>query len=142
MSGGFGFSRMGFAPFGTGDIITAPAPSSENLLDAKGVQQSARAIDAATGQYILNADGSFQGMPHVEQLVLLAIRAMPPIGGDAGPLANNRILKQLQVTLADLVSQGLIAILGLGAVAVTPTQVRAGLRWRDLTTQQERTTPL
>src|SRR5580698_10881847 len=93
---GFGLSDMGFAPIGTGDVVLAPIPPTENLLDAKGVQQSARAIDAATGQYILNADGRFQGMPRVQQLVLLRIRAMPPIGGDVTATLQQRMLTALQ----------------------------------------------
>jgi len=142
MNLGFGLSDMGFAPFGTGDVDLAPTPPTENLLDARGVQQSARAIDAATGQYILNADGRFQGMPRVQQLVLLRVRAMPAIGGDVTATLQQRLLTQLQKALADLVTAGLVQIIAVVGYLELPTRERLGLKWRDLTTGQELIEPL
>lgn len=142
MSLGFGLSALGFAPFGLGDVDTAPAPATDNLIDAKGVQQSARAIDAATGQYVLNADGRMQGMPRVEQLVLLRVRAMTLPAGDVTPNLTAKIAIMMQTGLADLVQQGFIAILGVVPFAEQPTRIRAALKYRDLTTGKEVLVPL
>lgn len=142
MSLGLGFSALGFAPFGTGDVDTAPAPASDNLIDEFGVQQSARAIDSTTGQYILNADGRFRGMPRVRQLVLLALRSMSTPTGDMGPQTLKRIQTDIEAALANLISRGLVAIVDVDAFAELPARARAGLKWRDLTTNQEFVEPI
>lgn len=153
MSLGAGFSAAGFSPAGFGDVDAAPAPATDNLVDEKGVQQNARAIDPATGQYILSSTGRAQGMPRVRQLVLLRIRTLlnssayrgmglaAPSGDNDGQ-ALRRLEVSLRAALADLVKAGLAQILGVVGASDVPTRNRAALRWKDLTTGQEYREPL
>jgi hypothetical protein len=142
MTSGAGFSAAGFSPAGFGDVVDPPAPATDNLVDAKGVQQSARAIDAPTGQYILTASGRFQGMDRVEQLVILRVRAMTLPAGDITPTLALQIKTLLATTLADLVNLGLIAIVDVVSVAGLPTRQRGALKFRNLTTNREVLVPL
>jgi len=142
MTLGAGLSASGLSPAGFGDIDQLPAPATENLVDAHGVQQSARAIDPATGQYVQNADGRFQGMPRVEQLVVLRVRAMTLPAGDVTPDLTQRLKTMMATGLADLVSRGLISIVSVVAFAESPTRQRAALKYRDLTTNKEVLVPL
>jgi hypothetical protein len=142
MTTGAGFSAAGFSPAGFGDAAEFPAPATTNLIDAKGVQQSARAIDAPTGQYILNEDGRFQGMDRVEQLVILRVRAMTLPAGDVTSDLSQRIRTLLAATLADLVNQNLIAIIDVVSGAELPTRQRGALKFRNLTTNREVLVPL
>lgn len=142
MSLGAGFSAAGVAPAGFGDLDLLPTPATENLVDAKGKQQSARAVDAPTGQYILNADGRFQGMPRVEQLVVLAVRAMVLPAGDVTPNFTTQLKTLVASTLASLVNQGLVQILDVVSYLEQPSRARAALKYRDLTTGKEVMVPL
>ena len=153
MSLGAGFSAAGFSPAGTGDLDLAPAPATDIMVDEKGVQQSARRIDPATGQYVLGPSGRIQGMPRARQLVLLRIKTvlnsssvaglgLEQASGDRDQNATRRIQNQLSAALADLVTAKLIAILSITAATETPTRIRGALRWKDLTTSQEFTEPL
>lgn len=139
---GAGFSAAGFSPAGFGDIDELPAPATENLVDAKGVQRNARAINPATGQYVLNADGRFQGMARVEQLVVLLVRAMTLPAGDVTSNMKLQLQTLLAKTLAPLVTQGLITILDVVPYLEQPSRARAALKYRDLTTDQEVLVPL
>ncbi len=142
MSLGAGFSQAGFSPAGFGDVDQLAAPATENLVDAKGVQQVARAIDPATGQYIQNADGRFQGMPRVEQMVVLLVRAMQLPSGDVTDNFNAKLKVLVASTLAPLVNQGLVTILDVVAYLEQPSRARAALKYRDLTTGREVLVPL
>lgn len=142
MSLGAGFSAAGFSPAGFGDVDQLPSPATENLVDAKGVQQNARAIDPVTGQYVLNADGRFQGMPRVEQLVVLLVRAMQMPSGDVTPNMNLQLKTLVTSTLAPLVNEGLVAILDVVSYLEQPSRARAALKYRDLTTGREVLVPL
>ncbi len=148
MTLGAGFSAAGFSPAGFGDIDTAAAPASDNLVDANGAQQTARAIDPATGQYILNADGRAQGMPRTRQLVLLRIKTvlnssvvkdlgMRKQSEDRSAIVDRRIQANLADALADLVKLGMVEILSNDVTNDSPSRDRAILRWKDLTTGQE-----
>jgi hypothetical protein len=153
MSLGAGFSAAGFSPAGTGDVDTASAPPTTNMVDEKGAQQSARAIDAATGDYILNADGRFRGMPRVRQLVLLRIRTLlnssainrlglEQLAGDRDSGTPRRFENSLRAALSDLVTAKLVTIIDITSAVELPTRLRGALRWRDLTTNQEYVEPI
>lgn len=156
---GFGFAAFGFTPFGWGDVDTAPAPATDLYIDSdNGSQQTARKIDAATGQYVLGASGRVQGMPRARQLVQLRIRTvlkssvvqtlgMVSPQGDVGPRTAQRLANAVTDALADLVRAKVIAIVSITSGTETPTRARGALRWRDLTTAatssgQEFTEPL
>jgi hypothetical protein len=150
---GAGFSPAGLSPAGTGTVAPAPIVPTDNLVDATGTQQSARAFDPATGKFILNADGRVQGMPRVQQLVYLRIRtllnssAIVGLGLAPPPADNNgsalqQIQNGLENALGDLVTAGLVQIVGVTGYSATPTQTRSQLKFRDLTTNLEYTVPL
>jgi hypothetical protein len=149
---GAGFSAAGFSPGGFGDLEEAPEPATDNLIDENGVQQTARAIDAATGEYILNASGRAQGMPRARQLVLLRIKtrfgsaAIPGLGvrdqgGDRDIVAERRLKADLTAAVDDLVQAGIIRVLSVDVAADSPVRERALLRWEDLTTGQQESFP-
>jgi hypothetical protein len=144
---GAGFCLAGFSPAGFGDIEDAPAPATDNLVDEHGVQQTARAIDPVTGQYILRSTGRFLGMPRTRQLVLIAIKTvlnssalkgfgLEEIGGDNDALATRRLEAKLRAALDHLVTKGLIEIVAVPTVGDTPTRIRGALKWLDLATNQ------
>ena len=152
MTLGAGFSAAGFCPAGFGDIDAAPAPVTGNLIDDKGVQQTARAIDPATGDYILNASGRVQGMPRSRQLVLLRIKTrlgtstiaslgMRDQGGDRSIVADRRLQADLAAAVDDLVQSGIIDVLSADVFAESNVRDRALLRWRDLATGQVESFP-
>lgn len=153
MSVGAGFSAAGFSPAGWGDLDTAPAPAKDLLLDDKGIQQSARAIDARTGQYILNPSGRPQGMPRVRQLVLLRVKtvlnsaAVQNIGlarmsGDRTANAPKTLETNLRNALDDLVKAKLVNIVSVASTNDISTRILGYLKWQDLTTGQEFQEPL
>lgn len=151
---GAGFSAAGFSPAGTGDVTLANAPATDILIDSDdNSQQSARKIDAATGQYVLSASGRIQGMPRVRQLVLLRLKTvlnsstiaglgMAAMGGDRNGSTVSRFQNAITAALADLVTGKLVAIIAIAAATDTPTRLRGAVRWRDLTTATEYTEPL
>lgn len=151
---GAGFSAAGFSPAGTGDVTLAAAPATDTLIDSDdGSQQSARKIDAATGQYVLSASGRIQGMPRVRQLVLLRIKTvlnsstiaglgLARMGGDRNGSSVVRFQNAITAALQDLVTGQLVQIVSITAATDTPTRIRGAVRWRDLTTSTEYTEPL
>ena len=153
MTLGAGFSAAGLSPAGFGDIVTAAAPATDNLIDEFGVQQNARAIDPSTGQYILRSTGRAQGMPRVRQLVLLRVRTVlgssavsslgfAAPGGDRDEHTGKRIEAAFAAALSDLVKANLIAIVSVTFSADTNTRERGQLIWRDLTTNTEYREPV
>lgn len=152
MTLGAGFSAAGFSPAGFGDVDSAPAPATNNLIDANGIQQTARAIDPTTGDYVLNANGRAQGMPRSSQLVLLRIKTRLGTstvaslgtrdqGGDRSIVADRRLRADLAAAVDDLVQAGIIQLIAIDVNAELTTRDRALLRWRDLATGQEASFP-
>lgn len=152
MTLGAGFSAAGFCPAGFGDIDSAPAPATDNLIDEHGVQQTARAIDAATGDYILSDSGRVQGMPRSRQLVLLRIKTrldsstiaglgLRDPGGDRSVVVERRIRADLAAAVDDLVQAGIITLLSNDVTADSNVRERALLRWKDVATGQEGSFP-
>ena len=150
---GAGFAPAGFSPAGTGSVATATAMATDNLIDDRGAQQSARAIDPATGQYVLRSTGRSEGMPRVRQLVLIRVRTVlgssaiaglgvAQVGGDNTVTAQRRLQGTLEQALSDLVKAKLVAIVSVTLSSDVPTRLRAALKWRDLTTNQEFIEPL
>jgi len=145
---GAGFSAAGFCPAGFGDIVTAPAPATDNLIDSKGIQQSARIIDPVTKDYVLNATGRVQGTTRMRQLVQLRIMTalnsssianfgMTQTSGDRSIVIDRRTQANLAAAVDDLVQAGMIQIVTNTVRSDLPSRDRVLFVWRDLTTGQE-----
>ena len=152
MTLGLGFSALGFAPFGTGDIDAAPAPATDNLIDDKGVQRTARAIDPVTRDYVLRASGRAKGVSRATQLVYLRIQTalnsaaisgfgLRETSGDRSAVIDRRVQANLADALSDIVKNGTIALLAVDVNSELPWRQRIKLRWRDLSTGAEESFP-
>jgi hypothetical protein len=149
---GAGFSAAGFCPAGFGDIVTAPAPATDNLIDENGVQRNARAIDPITGNYILRSTGRAQGVSRSKQLVLIRLRTvlnssaikglgLRDTGADRNVVIDRRTKANITDALQDLVDAGTIALLNVSVNPELPWRERIKVVWRDLQTSQEDSYP-
>jgi hypothetical protein len=149
---GAGFSAAGSCPAGFGDIVQAPAPATDNLIDDKGIQRTARAINPITGDYILRASGRAQGVSRSAQLVLIRLRtilnssSVANLGlrasdGDRSAVIDRRTQANITDALQDLVDAGIIELISVTVNADLPWRQRPLVRWRDLSTGAEEQFP-
>lgn len=132
----YGTSLHGWGAVGVGSAIPGAAPLRTS---ATGSQQTGRAIDPATRDFVMLDDGSLAGMPTVQQLVALAILG-PQFRGRLrqidrmGTAFAAQVRSAVDVALFGLVQRGLIEVVGVDAVKVTDRRGRVLVRWRDLQT--------
>jgi hypothetical protein len=124
--GGFGIPEAGpFSQF-------APLPDPTT-----GLSQTGRFINQKTGDYVFTADGRLQGMPTVEQLVLLAITRIDLSRiTEKGPGFKKFFASLVQAALADLIGRKLVQIKSIDVLEPNPDAGLAVLNWIDLTTGQ------
>lgn len=147
---GAGASPAGTTPAGYGAIGAAPAaPTLAPLPDpTTGLSCTGRYINPSTGDYQITADGRWQGMGTVPQLVLLAIKAIDVSAlmaqGKAADFAR-ALSGAVQVALADLIKQKLVMITSVNVIdrqpGVNPDAGIAIVNWFDLTTGEPQQTP-
>ncbi len=110
-------------------------------------------IDPQSRQYVLNDDGSAQGMIPSRQLVQIAIQTVKDssclsgFGKRAtGGVVNERTAKQVRLDIEDALSalvQGrTIQLLSVEVQRPTPTRITAVVRWLDLATNIEQATEI
>ena len=145
MTLGAGTSAAGVSDAGTGDVDQALAPVKGLLLDPyNGVQRDARNLDPYTKQYLLNANGSTQGMPSIAQMVqlrLCTIKGSSAVATLGIALPADTITSQTKAQVTDSVTQALkdmtdakyIVLVSVDVSIVGTTQERVVVKWRDLT---------
>lgn len=142
---GAGGCPAGASPAGYGVIDTAPAPNLTPLPDpTTGLSQGGRNIDPSTGDYTWSADGRLQGMPNVEQLVLLAIEnADFSTLTEKGPSYVQQVKTIIENALAYVVVQKLVLITNIAVLSnlpnTNPDAAIALVYWIDLTTGEAAT---
>lgn len=154
---GFGRQPAGTSPAGLGTpALGAPVAGSALTDPNTGAQTGGRLIDSRTRDYVTDANGRLAGMSNVPQRVYLAVETvknssavrglgMQPQSGVIGPNIKAVVLNMFRDAVSDLVSAGLIEVIGLEQFRVGPDGVlRAGatyghFRYRDLTTGLEAT---
>ncbi len=142
---GCGMCSVGLSVSGYGSVDAATAPTQTILIDANsGLAQNARKIDAVKGQYVYDTLGRVQGMPGVQQLVLMRIAtlldssAVKGLGlaapsGVVGANVVRRLTEELSQALKDLVNAKIIQIVDVRVEKAPNSSVRRYLVWRDLT---------
>jgi hypothetical protein len=145
---GAGFTPAGFSPAGYGTIDVAPAPALVPLPDYRtGLSDSGRYINQKTGDYAWTADGRLQGMPTVNQLVLLAIRNNVDLSTlqVKGPNFNATLTAIVQDALSDLITRKLVLLVSVviapSGLGINPDAGIAVASWLDLTTGSPQQTP-
>jgi hypothetical protein len=157
---GYGIQPAGTSPAGLGTPALAAPNAGAALTDPNtGAQTGGRLIDTRTRDYVADANGRLAGMSNVPQLVYLAIATvksssavrdlgMQPQGSVVTSNIQAVVLNMLRDAVNDLVSAGLVQVLGLEQFRVGPDGVLlAGatyghFRYRDLTTGLEATLPV
>jgi len=146
---GAGAAPAGIAAAGYGLSSSATAPQNAVLPDPQsGLPQTGRAIDPATGDYILTADGRTLGMSTAQQLVQLAISttlgssAVASLGQALSAIKEKRpgfqrqAATAVQAALANAISSGVIALLSVKVIEpkTNPDAAVIEFVWKDLTT--------
>jgi hypothetical protein len=141
---GAGATPAGSSSGGSGAPASTVTPGTVILPDQlTGQTQTGRYIDPTTGQYDLATTGYAIGMGTVPQLVQLAIfdidfTVIDVIANDT----QSKMTNLLTSALAPFIAQKLLAIVSVNASQIGPNGEGATLRWRDLTTGQEYTSPI
>lgn len=145
---GAGLFPAGFSPAGYGVIDAPPVPIVVPLPDYRtGLSDTGRYLSQTTSDYGFTADGRVQGMPTVNQLVLLAIRnnidfSSLPV---KGPNFSATLTNIVQSALADLITRKLVLLVSVVVAPTGPgTNPDAGMAvasWVDLTTGSPQQTP-
>lgn len=144
---GAGGCPAGSSPAGYGVIDTATAPNLVPLPDPRtGLSQGGRNIDQATKDYTFTSDGRLQGMPNVNQLVLIAIQnADFSTITEKGPNFAQQLRDVVQNALADLITRNLVKLTTVTVLdrqpGMNPDAGVAIAYWIDLTTGQPQQTP-
>lgn len=147
---GFGTMPAGLGPFGLGTPLTTTVPGGRVYEDSRGVQQSARYLDAVTGDVSFNAYGRSLGMAGLRQQVQLRLStkaftsAMRPLGhrlGEIQRISDNFskvVDTEVRATLSDLVEAGLIEVNAVTITRIPKTQgaTFVHVQWTDLSTQE------
>lgn len=156
--GGFGKQPAGSTNAGYGQPRSATAQSGALLRDTRTSESyGARKIDPVTRDYVLDtAAGRLLGMPDVQQIVHLSVHTDK--GSSAVKAMGNELRKIDRITtaferkclsiLTDAlkvpIDLGYVEVLGFTAFKAGPKdglregQAYGRLRWRDLTTNEER----
>jgi hypothetical protein len=133
---------LGLAGYGT----PAQAPFSLNapLPDpTTGLSLTGRLINQKTGDYVMQADGRLQGMPTVEQLVLLAIENIDTSDiQEKTPNLRAMLADRVEKSLAPLIRAKQVLIRQIVVVEPNQDAVVALLDWVDLTTGAPVQTPI
>lgn len=145
---GAGACPAGAVPAGYGQIDVAPAPVLVPLPDVRtGLPDGGRNISLSgtpgtlggAGDYTFTADGRLQGMPNVNQLVLLAVENVDLSSiTEKGPQFANQVRALVQASMFYVVTAKLARIDSIVVLDRQPNQnpdgVVAILNWTDLTT--------
>jgi hypothetical protein len=150
---GLGLTPCGVTDFGYGTPDRAALPGKGLLIDSfNAAQWNARKIDPKTGQYVLAANGRWQGMSGVAQRVLLAVKttrdkaALKDFGNPISRIQKNgtNVVKQLTdaytQALKQLTDTKTISVLDITVSPFASSGEYVIVRWRDLTTGLEQTT--
>jgi len=141
---GIGSVPIGSIGIGYAPLTTLAATPSSPLPDPRtGLSQTGRLINPLTKDYVMQSDGRLQGMPTVNQLVLIAVFNLDFSSlTEKGPNFANALRAIIQNGMAYLVTQKLVAI---RQIVIQQPNADAGLalmNWTDLTTGQNQQTPV
>lgn len=143
---GAGAAPAGSSPAGYGVPDTAPAPILVPLPDPRtGLSQGGRYINQQTKDYAFTSDGRLQGMPNVNQMVLIAIQGADFSAiTEKGPNFAQQLRDVVQNALADLIARKLVQLTGITVLdrqpGMNPDAGIAVANWLDLTTGQPQET--
>ncbi len=146
MPTGVGFSGVGLTIAGYGGVDSAPVPLQKILIDSDdGAPRESRKVDPVTGRYTLNADGQVQGMPGVEQLVLMRAKTvlhssavfdlgMAQPSGVVGPDILRQLREDITNAMRDIIDAGVIEVVRVEVTRpVGSSNFVRFFVWRDLT---------
>ena len=152
---GFGSQPYGSSRYGIGTPAIAPIPGGSLLRDpTTGASTGSRRIDPKTRDFVRDTNGRILGMNDVQQLVEMVVQtvrsssAMRSLGqrlGDIDVIGDDierQVRNVLVQALAHLTSRNIVEIVGVSVTRLHPGAIRTELRWRDLTSSQERTTEI
>lgn len=124
----------------TGPIVNSPIVPND-LTDINNQVQSARVINSVTGDYELNANGTFTGCPAIQTDVYLALfttlnsSCVSGLGSSLNsikiitPNINKQVFSAVQQALASLISQGLLVLLGCVTTVIGQGQINVQVTW-------------
>lgn len=136
MPTGAGKAPAGSSLAGYGVIDSAPPPGIVPLPDTRsGLPQTGRLINQQTGDYVFTADGRLEGMPTVNQLVLIAIRNNIDLSTlqEKGPNFANTLTSLVQNALSALITAKLVLLSSVTVLQPNPDAGVAIANWLDLT---------
>jgi hypothetical protein len=141
---GAGLYPAGLFPAGYGQPATAPFSPTAPLPDPMtGLSRTGRLVNQTTGDYVMQADGRLQGMPTVEQLVLLAILRIDTSDlQEKTPNFRNVLSGRVENALASLIQAKQVQIRQLVVLSPNQDAALALLDWVDLTTGAPVQTPI
>ena len=134
----------GIQQLNTGPIINLPSPTTD-LTDVNGQIQSARVINPITGDYELNANGTFTGQSVVWTSVYLALfttlnsSAVYGLGNAIGNIPvigtniTNQVTNVIKQALSSLIVQGLVSLTNCVVTQIAPSTLNVAVNWTDLT---------
>ena len=144
---GFGVVPYGTSPFGLPNASVATLSGGVLLTDpSTGNSTGSRAIDPATGDYVVDSNGRVSGMDDIRQLVLLRVKTtagsstVTTLGNSLRSIdritsnISNRVDSLLREAVKDLVDAGLIVVTDTTVEVVRPGVVYARLRWQVVVT--------
>jgi hypothetical protein len=140
---GAGLAPAGTSLAGFGVVDAAPIPNFLPLPDQRsGLSDSGRLINQTTGDYSFLPDGRLQGMPTVNQLVLLAILNNIDLSTltEKGPNFAKTLTALVQTALADLIQRKFILLTSVVVTQPTQDSGLAVANWLDLTTGEPQQT--
>lgn len=152
MPTGAGAASVGLSVAGYGGVDSAPVQQQTILIDAKtGIAQNSRKVDPSTGRYLLDSFGRVQGMPGVQQLVMLragtlfnssAVLGLGMLApsGVIGANILRRLEDEIRLCMKDIVDAGIIEIIGVTVIKPPGQPLRRAFQWKDLTTKNEQET--
>jgi hypothetical protein len=143
MAGGAGLAPAGLSLGGFGSVFLPPVPNFVPLPDVRtGLSDSGRFINQRTGDYQFTSDGRLQGMPGVDQLVLLALLNNIDLSAlqEKGPNFARTLTSIVQTALSDLVTRKLILITSISVIEPRQDSGIAVVNWLDLTTGEPQQT--
>lgn len=145
MSGliGLAGASLGLSYAGIGEFVGQTINTNPDLITTDNTIGNQRAIDFSTGQYMVNADGTFIGVSGAINSVALALKN---IKGSAS--ANNigqtfsqiqtigdnflpQITQQVSSALSDLINRQIITIIKVEVIGQNNTQ-QIIVKWTDL----------
>lgn len=143
---GAGFQPAGGSAAGFGSPLQASYSTSSSLTDSvNSTRYGSRKINPVTRDYDME-DGRILGMGNVQQLVQLAVTNAEPELRKLDKLDSSferGVRAVLSAALAPLAAQRIVEFIGVSvrmnaAGGLQPGQAVVTMRWRDLTTNEER----